>query len=200
MKDLELKQLSAAEVAGGNAFDLANLRLPQNYQSLAGVRKVRETVRVRKPNKQEFVRVHPGTEWRYPTFTLRLKSPAEDYLVAPELWDGLARELTPSELVLACNTFGDAFIWPLRLPGDDGRLDSWSESARAAAIRAETQFIRLIPNMRQSAYDLVESQDPMPEPEWPPESFESLLQLAFKGCYIDTLGHPIVRQLQGRQS
>ena len=40
-------------------FDLANLRLDQSFVETAGVKKLLTTVPVRKPNPQDFVRVHP---------------------------------------------------------------------------------------------------------------------------------------------
>jgi hypothetical protein len=42
-------------------FDnLAALRLDQSYADTVGVKKLLTTVPVRKPNRQDFVRVHPG--------------------------------------------------------------------------------------------------------------------------------------------
>jgi predicted DNA-binding transcriptional regulator AlpA len=47
---------------GPNPFDPAALRLDQSYADTVGVKKLLTTVPVRKPNRQDFVRVHadPG--------------------------------------------------------------------------------------------------------------------------------------------
>ena len=42
-----------------NPFDPAALRLDQNFADSAGVQKLIVTVPVRKPHKQDFIRVHP---------------------------------------------------------------------------------------------------------------------------------------------
>jgi hypothetical protein len=40
-------------------FDPSVLRLSQNFSEATGVKKLVTTVPVRKPNKQDFIRVHP---------------------------------------------------------------------------------------------------------------------------------------------
>jgi hypothetical protein len=37
----------------------------------------------------------------------------------------------------------------------------------------------------------------LPEPEWPETSFEELMQIAFRGRIINSLDHPVIRQLLG---
>ncbi len=52
------------KVAGIEApvFDPASLRLSQNFHESLGVKKALITVPVRKPGKQDFIRVHPDWE------------------------------------------------------------------------------------------------------------------------------------------
>jgi len=183
----------------GPQFDLNRLRLPQDFQAAIAARPVRTTMQVRKPNRQEFIRVRSGSEWRFRTLTLQLKAVPEIYIVDVNLQEELSRELTASELVLACNIQGDSFLWPLRLPNAEGRRDSWAQSALSAAQRAEDAFVRLIPNMSLGAYDVIEAVDPRPEPEWPQGTMAELLTLAFRGQVIDSVEHPVVRQLRGQR-
>ena len=61
-------------------FDFENLRLTQNFSELAGVKKAIITIQVRKPNRQEFIRVRPGEDWRFQTAVLELKEEREIYL------------------------------------------------------------------------------------------------------------------------
>lgn len=74
--------------------DLSKLRLSQDFAATVGVKKLLTTVPVRKPNGQEFVRVHPGEEYRLQTAVLELKVERETYLVASELWAELPGELS----------------------------------------------------------------------------------------------------------
>ena len=200
MNDHNANPSSDLPVANANTapLDLDKLRLSQNFQQEMGARRVVNTVPVRKPHRQEFVRTRAGQEWGYPTLVLHLKIPGELYLVAKDLWDVLAHELTPMQIVLAATRFDDCFLWPLRLPRSDGRQDSWSESARVAAVRAEHTFVRLTANQAQGAYDLLEAVGTFPEPTWPELSMPELLNLAFKGRYIDSMDHAVVRQLLGQ--
>ena len=45
-------------------FRPENLRLSQSFNEMVGVKKILSTIPVRKPGAQDFVRVHPGPEWR----------------------------------------------------------------------------------------------------------------------------------------
>jgi len=54
-------------------FDLANLRLDQSFVESAGVKKLLTTVPVRKPNPQDFVRVHPDPGYRETLAVIELK-------------------------------------------------------------------------------------------------------------------------------
>jgi hypothetical protein len=61
-----IEPMPAPEItaAAPDPFDLENLRLPQNFSETAGVKKLLRTVPVRRPNKQDFVRVHPDESYR----------------------------------------------------------------------------------------------------------------------------------------
>jgi hypothetical protein len=66
-----------------NPFDnLSALRLDQSYVDTVGVTKLLTTVPVRKPNGQEFVRVHPDLALRLtPAAIIEVKEDREVYLV-----------------------------------------------------------------------------------------------------------------------
>ena len=64
--------------------DLSKLRLDQNFADTVGVKKLLRTVPVKRPGKQDCVRVHP--ELRLVSAALvELKDDREIYLVMPEL-------------------------------------------------------------------------------------------------------------------
>ncbi len=60
-----------------NPFDnLCALRLDQSYADTVGVKKLLTTVPVRKPNRQDFVRVHPDPGYRLtPAAIIEVSSP-----------------------------------------------------------------------------------------------------------------------------
>ena len=184
-------------IPGKDRFDLEKLRLPQRFEEALGVKKAIITIPVRKPNKQEFVRVRPGEDWRLQTFILTLKEDRETYLVDRELWDELSQEITPTFLFTTINRQGVLTLWPVRIPTSDGRRDHWSSSSLEAAEIAQSRWVRLVANMSLGAYEPYEAGADLPEPVWPDISFQQILGIAFKDAYITNLDHPVVRRLRG---
>jgi hypothetical protein len=180
-------------------FDPAALRLSQDYAAGLGVKKALLTIPVGKPDKAWFVRVRPGPEHRLETYVLELKEERETYLVAPALWPALAGEstLSPRVLFTAVNRQGGVFLWPVGLPGPDGKTNSWHQSALEAARLAEANWVRVQSNMSLRAYDVFEATALMSAPSWPEQTLRELLKIAFKGRYIETADHPVLRKLRG---
>ena len=178
-------------------FDPESLRLGQDFASTIGVKKVLTTVPCRKPNRHEFVRVRPGVDWRLETGVFEDKVNREVYLVRRDLWPELAGEVYPVCLFLAVNRQGDVFLWPAKLPGTDGRSNAWNDSALAAARLAETKWTRLAANMGAGMYDTFEAAGELSEPEWPELSFREILELCFKGRFIQDVDHPCIKALRG---
>jgi hypothetical protein len=163
-----------------------------------GVRKQLLTVPVRKPAREWWVQTHPDPEYRIETAVLELKEDREVYLVEPNLWPDLVTETTfgPRALFTAVNTQGVCFIWQVRLPGPDGKIDHWSQSALEAAEMAAGRWVRVQANMSLGAYEVCTSETEK-APEWPDVPFRELLRIAFKGRLIDSLDHPVLRRLRG---
>jgi hypothetical protein len=92
---------------------------------------------------------------------------------------------------------GILFLWPIRLPGQGGRVDSWNRSALDAALLAEDRWIRMAPNMSLGAYDVFQATGNLPEPEWPEISFRDILEIAFKDHLINDFNHPVLKRLRG---
>ncbi len=178
-------------------FSIENQRLSQDFTSMAGVKKRLTQVPIRKPNRQDFVRVHPGEAYQYRTMVLELKEERETYMVAQDLWAELPGELTAKLLAAAINRQGVVFIWPIRLPGEDGRIDSWNESALEAATLAQTSWIHVAANMSLGGYEIFEASGDLPDPKWPEEPFQTLISIAFKNRCIGNLDHPAIKRLRG---
>lgn len=124
----------------------------------------------------------------------------ETYLVAPSLWGELACENTFSfrQLLTAVNRQGVVFLWPIKLPGPDGRQDEWSPSALEAADRAKNCWVRVQANMSLAAYEVFKATGDLSAPVWtdlPP--FQELLKIAFRDRFITDRSHPVLRRLRG---
>lgn len=178
-------------------FNLEDLRLSQDFASQVGVKKALLTVPVRKPSRQDFVRVRNDETWRLATAVLEFKDDRETFVVAPDVQRELPGELVPTMLFTAITRQGIVFIWPVRLPGPDGRHDEWNRSALEAAHLAMTNWVRVASNRSLGAYEVFQATAALPEPEWPEEGFEQVFGVAFKDHYIDSVDHPAVRRLRG---
>ena len=178
-------------------FDPESLRLSQDFAASIGVKKVLTTVACRKPNKHEFVRVRVGHDWRLETGVFEDKINRDVYLVERSLWSELAGDVYPVCLFLAANRQSDVFLWPAKLPGADGRSNTWNDSALAASQLAQNKWIRLSANMGASMYDTFEAAGELANPEWPDLTFAAILKLCFKDRFIKDLEHPVIRSLRG---
>jgi hypothetical protein len=183
----------------GVPFDLASLRLSQNFAETAGVKKLITTVPVRKPHRQEFIRVHPDPTWRFETAALEVQEDRGKtaYLVSPGLWAELPGEIVPMILFTAVTRQGVVFLWPVRLPGADGKQNEWHRSAQEAAQHAMSKWVRVAANQPLGAYEVFVASGSIPEPTWPEEGFERLVQTAFRDKFIQDWDHAVLRQLRG---
>ena len=119
----EVENTSGEVKANGSAypasdpFDPVNLRLDVSFSGTVGVKRLLTTVPVRKPHRQEFVRVHPASEYRLtPAAIIELQGERETYLVPPELVPELAGQCAYVTLYLAITRQKIPLIWPVKLP------------------------------------------------------------------------------------
>jgi hypothetical protein len=180
-------------------FDPARLRLSPDFTAALGVKKLLTTVPVRKPSKEWFVRCHPDPAYRIETCVVELKEDNETYLVDRSLWHELAGESTfsPRLLVTTVNKQGSLFLWPIRLPGPDGRHDDWNKSALEAAGHATRSWVRVQANLGLGAYEVHLATGNLGDPEWAVPPLNELLRTAFKDRYIASPDHPVLRRLRG---
>jgi hypothetical protein len=187
--------------APGDPFSLDSLRLTQDFATAANVESVLKTIPVRKPSSEWWVRVHPDPAYHIFTFVLELKEEENrgTYLVAKSLWSALANEpaFSPRILFMAVNTQAVSFIWPVRPPNPDRKDDTWNRSALDAAHEAQSKWVRVKPNMPLRGYEIVVAKEHLVEPRWRPESFQQIIDTAFRDCLIRDLNHPVLRQLRG---
>ena len=184
--------------ASDDPFALNNLRLSQSYVETAGVKKHLMTVPVRKPNPQDFVRVHPDPGMRENFPLIELKEEREEYIVAHQLVPELAGEFVRKTLYTTINRQGVVSLWPVRLPDDDGRKElEWHRSAREAAELAMTGWVRCKANLSLGAYEVFKTQGCISEPVWPDLDFQQIIRIAFRDRLITSLDHPVIKRLRG---
>ncbi len=182
---------------GAGLPDLAELRLGQDFDIQVGVRKALLTVPVRKPSRQEFVRVNPDPDFRLETAIYEMKDDRETYLVDRSLWPDFFDELKPVCLFTTVNRQDVVFLWPVVMPGSDGRSNPWHQSALQAAQLAMRGWIRVVPKMGLGAYEVFQATAALPDPTWPDSTFQDLIRIAFQNHFVNSADHPVIRQLRG---
>lgn len=182
-----------------NPFDPAALRLDQSFADSVGVKKHLMTVPVRKPNRQDFVRVNPDPAYMLtPAAITELKEDREVYLWTPEMAQEFPGEWVPASLYTAVNRQGVLHIWQVKLPGPDGKYNEWHRSAAEATLLAMKRWVRLTANLSLGAYEVFEATGELTEPEWPDTPFPDILKIAFKDRIVDRADHPLVQRLRGQ--
>jgi len=178
-------------------FDLEALRMNQNFGAMTGVKRAILSVPVRKPNKQWFIRVRLGEEWRFQAALLMFKEENESYLIDPSLVADLGTEVTPTILLTCMNRQDVIFIWPIRLPGPDGRIDNYNRTALEAAAMAQDHWIRVVANIPLGAYEVHKAVANWDDPRWLDISFQKLMEIAFRDKIIRDFSHPALKRLRG---
>ncbi|EMI17378.1 hypothetical protein RMSM_05692 [Rhodopirellula maiorica SM1] len=179
-------------------FDPAALRIdPQTAAGAIGVKRQIVTLKVGKPSRMEFCRVHPSETYRLDTAIVEDKVNRESYLVASSLWPDLQDFITLVRLCVAVNRHGATFLWPAKLPDPNGRAMDWHTSMLEAQELATKSWVRIQADMSAGSYTVFVATGVLPEPEWPELTLSELLKVAFKTRFIDSMSHPFVLELRG---
>lgn len=197
MNKPDLKAVDSLPVPISDPFDLASLRLSQDFDDTVGVKKLLRTIPTRKPNTQDFVRTHPSEDYRLLARCVDLKDDRELFLVRPEVAHELVGETVVKTLFTAINRQGVLFVWPVSVPALDAKQLEWWRSMREAAELAMHSWVRVKANMDLGAYEIFEAGSLMADPVWPEISFQEILRIAFRDRIIDRIDHPVVKRLRG---
>lgn len=173
---------------------LAQLRVSQDFANKLWTKKVTTTVPIRNPKRNEFVRVHPTME---PMLVYTLVDEQETFVATANIATNFPGDMIPKLLAPTISRQGTLFLWALRIPGEDGRINNWHASAREASVRAVHVWLRVQANMALGAYEQFEAVGAIPEPEWPSLTMDEIVRIAVRGRVIDTLDHPVLRKLRG---
>lgn len=194
LKDMQLSQVVLPQTPL-KPEDLADFRLPLGQSVDPVTRKGATTIKISRPQKGVFVRTH--AKHKFDGFVIEDPVSQEPYLVLPAIAGKLQNECVAKRHILAVDRDGNPFIWPIRLPNEDGTLDSYSESALVAADEAERSWVRVQSNRSKKMYDTRVAVAAGGEPDWPEEDFDTLLSRAFGNRIIRDMDHPLVKRLNG---
>ena len=177
---------------------IKSLRLKANYGATLGVKKLLTLVTVGKPKKQIFFRTHSAAELTFDAMLLEQKESRESYVVMPDVAQEVSELVRPVQLHAAIDRQNNVFLIPVPLPGEGGTRNPWHESLAQAVEHAKLKWIRITANMHAGGYDVYEAEAALPEPEWPADDIDKLVEVAFRGKIITSLDHPVIQTLLGK--
>jgi hypothetical protein len=178
------------------SIDLDKVRLSQDFTEMTRTEKLLIHVPVRKPSKHQFFRVHPDEEYRLECFVVEMDG-NETYLVDPAVAGAIPGLPRPVRLLLTVTRYGAPALWPLKLPGEDGKTNPWNDSAAECAEIAMERWVRMVANRDLGAYEAIVAEGIPTEPAWPNKSMEELVSKAFRDRYVESEDHPLIRELSG---
>lgn len=176
--------------------DLAALGRP--IDEIVASEKLLTSLSVRKPKRDEWVRVHPSTHARVYLYEARDEN--SNYIVLPAVVEPLLDVVRYVQLSLTVNYSGSAFVWPVPVP-TERKPHRAHITAFTGAEKAMREWIRI--SWGKDEYEVYRRSSAKIEPAWPAEitSASEMLRFAAKAGgfeVIDSLDHPVVRALQGR--
>jgi hypothetical protein len=161
-------------------------------------KKVLVNVDVGRPPNACYFRTHPELRLKARTILQKEGTKRMFYYISPysgmETHPKLIERLREVELTL---TYlwpgGNILVWPVPQNPD---FKVWRSEQRAATL-AETQWTQLAWSERLADYEVTTAENLQKDPEWPEESLEQILKVAFSGRIIDNEDHDYVKELRG---
>lgn len=185
-------------------FDFDSVKLSPTFEAATLVEKLITTIPIRKPKSGlEFFRVRDDPEWIFKTYLLDLKDGEDEkYIVAPQLIPEVldTGRLKPVLLyTLMTHTHKVFFLSDIPLQDADGKDNEYNRSRREAYEIAKEKWVKIQANMPLGAYEIFRARGELPDPVWPdePGTMKDALKIAFKNKIIDSIDHPVLKQLRG---
>jgi hypothetical protein len=196
---------SARPVPKPDPWDLDSIRAqPEDYGEIS-TRTVLTQIKIQKPDRQTFIRVHPDPTYRVDVPVVIFKEEGEFYLVrSRQAKEALSGETCVIALFLCVTLQGTPFLWPIpKQRADDLKWNPWHESAYDLATGVATEsWVRVLSNREKAGgyYFAKVAEGILPEPKWPDMDFLEILHKAFRQPnVVDDVEHAIIKRLSGRK-
>ena len=187
---------SQAPMADGDKkarkISVASLRIDPASEPRANVKELLN-VKFGRPSKEVFFRVHP--DYNTVVGILKVETPRTAiYVLAPDIFHEV-RQAKRATLHLCITMDGDLHLWPVLQVYDDGQTWSWHITARRAVEFAKSTWTGM--EAGDGDYKITYPERQPPDPKWPEQSFDDLLEIGLKDVFIDDLDHPVMKRLRG---
>ena len=181
-------------------INLDRVKAKASQQSVIGVMTEYTVIPIRNPKPDEFFRVMPGEKYTTDVNILQMKTDNEWYLVDEDILPEIQLEsqLKVMQLYVCVTQNSTPFVCLIPQPDSEGRLNSWHESGHKSMEEAKNFWVRRQADKSNGGYLITKASNAqLPDPKWPTESLEDLIDKAFDRYYIDKLDHPVLRRLRG---
>ena len=180
-------------------FDLKSLVINQSYLQTVGSTELLTSIKIGKPNRQEFFRINPNFDYGQSFGILEDKIDRGFYLVAPLMMPELMGEFFVATLYVGITKQNNLFVWPCRLPDENGKQMEWHRTAIIGAETGKTQWTSIRADIYAGFNKIHVADGDLGEPKWPSLPYEEILRIAFREeGIIGSVDHPIVKRLRGQ--
>lgn len=177
-------------------FNIKDLLITAASQPMVETRKVQQILS-RAPGKQDFFRVKDvGDDLNFACIVHDAQK--KHYLVKPSLIPTLHKEVVIKTFYICCDQDSNIYVWPVKAPDKDGRIDTWNASAHRVATHAKTNWVRKTSNMQLGEYEILEAIGLTKDPIWPDMEMSEIIEKAFNNSIIDSEDHELVKKLRGQ--
>jgi hypothetical protein len=181
---------------------LSKLAKPQNMLAPSSENLTR--VSTNKPKKDVYFRVHADYFQDLISIVDKDGMEATTYVIVGDVLEQAMTEEAITSMLqnrryyLYVTQVGSYGLWGVTYPMDEGQdINSWTESALTVIHRAQSEWLRHYAKRGDGGYRIILASKDLGEPKWPKESWEEIVELAFKGNIIDDINHPIFEKLRG---
>ena len=181
-------------------INLDRVKAKASQQSVIGVTTEYTVIPIRNPKPDEFFRVTPDEGYSMNVNILQMKTDNEWYLVDEDILPDIQLEsqLKVMQLYVCVTQNSTPFVCLIPRPDPDGRLNSWHESGHKSMEEAKSFWVRRQADKSNGGYLITKAINAqLPDPRWPSEPLEDLIEKAFDRYYIDKIDHPVLRRLRG---
>jgi hypothetical protein len=192
-----------------NPFDLAGLVVKPAYKTPTGMVTSMMAIPVRdKMGSASFFMTHPNPEYAQELYVLKFSEDGEEtrgewYVVHPNVAAAIGDDpaLRVAKLYYCITQTGHESIVVVPV-GDGGARDVYA-SKHAVFEAARSRFVKMrwTGGAMQWVYTYAETDGPEPPPNWPDESYQSILKRGFKSPkqdrFVDAIDHYVAKALRG---
>jgi len=177
-------------------IDLQSIKVDQDFHEKIGVTEKLISLKARKPARQEFVTAQPDSNFSTTLVLLNFSGDKQTYVVTKSIAE-YVDDCFMAVVNLAVNTQNEPFLWYVRLDKPGKPVNEWNRTAAIALSEGRKSWVKVVSNSDTHSYRVLFPTVDLGSPKWPEESFEELVNIAFRDRFINDLDHLVIKKLKG---